>query len=136
MNPAFRSRGTITKDSQLFWRISNIDKGKGTGVWNINFQIFYWHDLFDRLRTRVNIFTDRLSKPQNQLHCVSWDHDMWSSIDCETSVDSSERPLVPNQEVSVNCTCLASSKVYAVIEETISDGHEYLETQTDSVIFR
>ena len=136
MNPAFRSRGTITKDSQLFWHISNIDKGKGTGVWNINFQIFYWHDLFDRLRTRVNIFTDRLSKPQNQLHCVSWDHDMWSSIDCETSVDSSERPLVPNQEVSVNCTCLASSKVYAVIEETISDGHEYLETQTDSVIFR
>ena len=135
MNPAFRSRGTI--DSQLCWHISNIDTGKGThGVWNKNFQIFYWHDLFYRLRTRVNIFTDRLSKPQNQLHCVSWDHDMWSSIDCETSVDFSERPLVPNQEVSVNCTCLASSKVYAVIEETISDGHEYLETQTDSVIFR
>ena len=88
------------------------------------------------LATRLNIFTDRLSKPGNRLHCVSWDHDMWSSIDCETSLDDQgSSPLVANQRVSVNCTCLASSRVYAVIEETISDGHEYLDNQTDSVIF-
>jgi len=62
----------------------------------------------DEDRPRIVTFSDRISKPQNQLHCVTWDRDLWNAIDCETDrrddfdySDDAEDNLV----VTVNCTC-------------------------------
>ena len=65
-------------------------------------------------RPRIVTFTDRIVKPQNQLHCVTWDRDLWNAIDCETDRrDDFEYSSQFNSDgdaddvlmVTVNCTC-------------------------------
>ncbi len=65
-------------------------------------------------RPRIVTFTDRIAKPQNQLHCVTWDRDLWNAIDCETdrrddfeysSQFSSDVDGGDVLMVTVNCTC-------------------------------
>ena len=70
----------------------------------------------DEDRPRIVTFSDRISKPQNQLHCVTWDRDLWNAIDCETDrrddfdfSDDGEDNLI----VSINCTC-QSGKFYTL----------------------
>ena len=66
----------------------------------------------DEDRPRIVTFTDRISKPQNQLHCVAWDRDLWNAIDCESDrrddfefVSQFDDADDENLVVTVNCTC-------------------------------
>ncbi len=66
-------------------------------------------------RPRIVTFSDRIGKPQNQLHCVTWDRDLWNAIDCETDrhdefefasrFNSDDDDDSTNLFVTVNCTC-------------------------------
>ena len=86
---------------------------------------------------KVVIFKDIVEKPANRLHCVSaLDHQFWSTIDCETEY---EEPIYDGQEVEVKCTCDGGSdgqsRIFAVLEESVTDGHEYLNNNVDSIVF-
>ena len=86
---------------------------------------------------KIIVFTDVLEKPANKLHCVSaWDHQFWSTIDCETEY---EEPIQDDQEIEVKCTCDGGtdrqSRIFAVLEESVTDGHEYLNNNVDQIVF-
>lgn len=80
-------------------------------------------------------FTDVLRSPNNRVHCVMWDRDLWNAIDCETqTVDSETNDL----KLVVNCTCSTDGRkviIVAALEESIADGHDYLSSKLDSIIF-
>ena len=83
---------------------------------------------------RSVIFQDRLKSPTNRVYCMAWDRDLWTDLKCET--DSVNLDL---QRLSVNCSCITPNSPHkvtvAVLEESITDGHDYLDTKEDSFIF-
>jgi cadherin EGF LAG seven-pass G-type receptor 1 len=85
---------------------------------------------------RSIVFKAQLDSPQNRLHCVAWDRDLWNAIDCETTVESADHK---DLEMTVNCSChtpnAPNKVIVSVLEEAITDGHDYLETRLQSIIF-
>ena len=79
---------------------------------------------------RSVIFQDRLKSPTNRVYCMAWDRDLWTDLKCET--DSVNLDL---QRLSVNCSCITPNSPHkvtvAVLEESITDGHDYLDTKED-----
>jgi hypothetical protein len=72
----------------------------------------------DEDRPRIVTFSDKISKPQNQLHCVAWDRDLWNAIDCETDrrddfefASQFGEDVEDNFMVTVNCTCQSGKKI-------------------------
>ena len=65
---------------------------------------------------------------------MAWDSDLWSALECETASESLDL-----QRLVVNCSCVTSKNphkvVVAVLEESITEGHDYLETPVDSIFF-
>ena len=84
---------------------------------------------------RSVIFQDRLKSPTNRVYCMAWDRDLWTDLKCET--DSVVN--IDLQRLSVNCSCITPNSPHkvtvAVLEESITDGHDYLDTKEDSFIF-
>merc|ERR1719433_1949520 len=84
------------------------------------------------------VFTNTLLGPSNKVHCALWDRDLWNAIDCETISEAS--PLDTDLLV-VNCSCATpptswpQKAIIAALEESITDGHNYLDSQLDSIIF-
>lgn len=87
-------------------------------------------------QVRSVIFKNTLTSPSNRLHCVLWDRDLWNAIDCETI--ATESPVEAGVFV-VNCSCSAHHKpnkvIIAALEEFITDGHDYLSSQEESIVF-
>ena len=84
------------------------------------------------------VFTNRLQGPSNKVHCALWDRDLWNAIDCETVTAPS--PLDTSMLI-VNCSCATpptswpQKAIVAALEESITDGHNYLDSQLDSIVF-
>lgn len=75
---------------------------------------------------------------------MAWDRDLWNAIDCETDRRNEfefsaahfieDEDLDENLMVTVNCTC-QTGRIFAVVEESIADGRDYLESRTESIVF-
>ena len=85
---------------------------------------------------RSVIFQDRLKSPSNRVYCVAWDKDLWSALECETV---SETRDLQRGITEVNCSCITTTSPHkvlvAVLEESISDGHDYLRSDNEKIIF-
>ena len=96
-----------------------------------------YQPFFPNPMEKIVTFKDVVEKPANKLHCVSsLDHQFWSTIDCETEY---EEPIYDGQEIEVKCVCDGGNdgqaKIFAVLEESVTDGHEYLNNDVDSIVF-
>ena len=116
----------LVQPSQNVIEEDDTELGKGETISvNSEYKPFYPNPI-----EKVVMFTDVVEKPANKLHCVSsLDHQFWSTIDCETEY---EEPIYDGQEIEVKCTCDGGSdgqsRIFAVLEESVTDGHEYLNT--------
>ena len=95
-------------------------------------------DLKAKAYVRSVVFTNTLQGPSNKVHCAVWDRDLWNAIDCETVTATS--PLDASLLI-VNCSCATpptswpQKAIVAALEESITDGHNYLDSQLDSIVF-
>ena len=83
----------------------------------------------------VVVFEGKKEKEQNRLYCVSWDLELgvWTTDKCEKVGEEERRGLA---STVVTCSCRDSpSHTFALVEERMERGREYLSTSEQKLAF-